>query len=185
MVKSKAKILSLMLPCLIISAAQAQVTVKIDVATISCKQFMGYEIANPNTIALWLSGYYNGQKRNTTINVQNLKGELKKVKDFCIGRPTVSVMQAAEAVDDIGKTVPAQVTIDVSQITCAQFRRDEITDLTNIAAWLAGYYNGQQRNTVVNVQSFKDDLERVKDYCLPNPTVTVMQAVEAVLGKAK
>ena len=56
MVKFKINILSLILFCLIISAAQAQVTV--DVSKITCEQFMGYVITDPNNIALWLSGYH-------------------------------------------------------------------------------------------------------------------------------
>ena len=63
MVKIKINILSLILFCLIISAAQAQVTV--DVSKITCEQFRGYAITDPNNIALWLSGYYNGQRNNT------------------------------------------------------------------------------------------------------------------------
>ena len=50
---------------------------------------------------------------------------------------------------------------------------------------MSGYYNGQRGNTIVNVQSFKGNLKKVKDYCITNPTVTVMQAAEAVLGKGK
>jgi acid stress chaperone HdeB len=79
----------------------------------------------------------------------------------------------------------AQVMVDVSKITCEQFRGYAITDPNNIALWLSGYYNGQRGNTIVNVQSFKEHLEKVKDYCITNPKVTVMQAVAAVLGNGK
>jgi acid stress chaperone HdeB len=82
-------------------------------------------------------------------------------------------------------TAQAQVTIDVSKITCQQFRGYAITDPNNIALWLSGYYNGQRGTTIVNVQVFKENLEKVKDYCITNSTITVMQAVEAVLGKGK
>ena len=79
----------------------------------------------------------------------------------------------------------AQVMVDVSKITCEQFRGYAITDPNNIALWLSGYYNGQRGNTIVSVQSFKEHLEKVKDYCITNPQVTVMQAVAAVLGNGK
>jgi acid stress chaperone HdeB len=96
MAKFKTNILSLILFCLVISGAQAQVT--IDVSNITCEQFRGYAITDPNNIALWLSGYYNGQSGNTVVNVQNFKEALGKVKDYCIMNPKVTVMQAAEAV---------------------------------------------------------------------------------------
>ena len=101
MVKFKINILSLILFCLIISAAQAQVT--IDVSKITCEQFRGYAITDPNNIALWLSGYYNGQRGNTIVNVQVFKENLEKVKNYCITNPKVTVMQAVEAILGKGK----------------------------------------------------------------------------------
>lgn len=80
-------------------------------------------------------------------------------------------------------TAQAQVTIDVSKITCQQFRSYAITDPNNIALWLSGYYNGQRNNTIIKVETFKENLEKVKDYCITHPSVTVMQSVEALLGK--
>ena len=79
----------------------------------------------------------------------------------------------------------AQVTIDVSKITCQQFRSYTITSPNNIALWLSGYYNGRRNNTVINVETFKENLEKVKDYCITHPTVTVMESVEALLGIEK
>jgi acid stress chaperone HdeB len=101
MVKFKINISSLMLLCLVISAAQAQVT--IDVSKITCEQFRGYAITDPNNIALWLSGYYNGQRGNTIVNVQVFKENLEKVKDYCITNPKGTVMQAVEAILGKGK----------------------------------------------------------------------------------
>jgi acid stress chaperone HdeB len=101
MVKSKINILRLLPFCLVISAAQAQVT--IDVSKITCEQFRGYAITDPNNIALWLSGYYNGQRNNTIIKVESFKENLEKVKDYCITHPTVTVMQAVEALLGKGK----------------------------------------------------------------------------------
>ena len=47
----------------------------------------------------------------------------------------------------------------------------------------SGYYNGQRNNTIIKVETFKENLEKVKDYCITHPSVTVMQSVEAHLGK--
>ena len=38
----------------------------------------------------------------------------------------------------------AQVTIDVSKITCEQLVLYQITNSENIAVWLHGYYSGKQ-----------------------------------------
>lgn len=80
-------------------------------------------------------------------------------------------------------TAQAQVTIDVSKITCQQFLSYAITDPNNIAIWLSGYYNGRRNNTIIKVETFKENLGKVKDYCITHPGVTVMQSVEALFGK--
>ena len=99
--KTNVGILTLTFLCPMISVATAQVT--IDVSKITCQQFRSYTITNPNNIALWLSGYYNGQRNNTIIQVESLKENLAKVKDYCITHQTVTVMQAVEALLGIGK----------------------------------------------------------------------------------
>ena len=73
----------------------------------------------------------------------------------------------------------AQVTIDVSKITCAQFRSYSITDPNNIALWLSGYYNGKRANTIINVESFKTNFEKLKDYCTTHPMTPVMEAARS------
>ncbi len=77
-----------------VPAARAQVTV--DVAKITCDQFTGYKITNPDNIAMWLSGYYNGKRGNTILDTQGLAASTKKVRDYCIQNPQVPVMRAVE-----------------------------------------------------------------------------------------
>ena len=48
------------------------------------------------------------------------------------------------------ETVPAaraQVTIDVSKITCNQLVDREVGDPRDIAIWLSGYYHGKRGET--------------------------------------
>jgi acid stress chaperone HdeB len=76
-------------------AAQAQMT--LDVAKITCDQFVGYKIADPRNIAIWLSGYYNGKRNNTVIDPQGLDENARKLQDYCLSHPEVPVMRAVEA----------------------------------------------------------------------------------------
>jgi hypothetical protein len=77
----------------------------------------------------------------------------------------------------------AQVAVDVSNITCEQFRGYRITDPNNIAIWLDGYYSAKRGTTIVQVEAFKDNVQKLNNYCITNPTVTVMQAVQTMLAK--
>jgi hypothetical protein len=78
------------------SGAGAQVT--IDVARITCDQFTLYKVTDPQNIAIWLSGYYHGQRNTTTVDTQQLAGNLQKIKDYCNLRPQETVMHAVESV---------------------------------------------------------------------------------------
>jgi acid stress chaperone HdeB len=82
-------------------------------------------------------------------------------------------------------TAHAQVTIDVSKITCEQFVLYQITNSENIAVWLHGYYSATRGSTLVDTQAFKANANKVRTYCRMNSKVTVMEAVEEVLGTAK
>ena len=76
----------------------------------------------------------------------------------------------------------AQVTIDVSKITCEQYIRYTVANPHDIAVWLSGYYNGKRNNTVINTQELREYALRVLDYCDVNKKSTVMDAVERVMG---
>ena len=70
--------------------------ITLDLAKVTCDQWAGYKITNPQNIALWLSGYYNGKRGNTVIDTQNLTAEVQKLRDFCITNPQLPVMEAVE-----------------------------------------------------------------------------------------
>ena len=89
-----ASALALILAAAAGGTAHAQVAV--DLSKITCEQWSGYKITNPQNIALWLSGYYNGKRGNTVIDTQNLAAENQKLRDFCITNAQMPVMQAAE-----------------------------------------------------------------------------------------
>jgi acid stress chaperone HdeB len=67
---------------LVASIAQAQTT--IDVAKITCEQFVLITVAEPEQIAIWLSGYYHGKRNSTTVDVQQLKDYARKVRAYCL-----------------------------------------------------------------------------------------------------
>src|SRR5690242_6920697 len=59
-----------------IHPAHAQVT--LDVAKVTCDQWAGYKITNPQNIALWISGYFNGARGNTVLDTQRLTADTQK-----------------------------------------------------------------------------------------------------------
>jgi hypothetical protein len=84
-----------------------------------------------------------------------------------------------------GIPAKAQVTIDVSKITCEQFWLRKVADPDKVALWISGYFNGKRGNTVIDTQQLAGDVRKITEYCRENFQMTVMQAVEAVLAANK
>jgi acid stress chaperone HdeB len=78
------------------AAPRAQAQTTIDFSKITCEQFLTFKVTDPNFIALWLSGYYNGKRDNTIVEVQSLKANAEKVKHYCFVNSKQTVMQAVE-----------------------------------------------------------------------------------------
>ena len=100
----------------------------------------------------------------------------------------------------------AQVSIDVSKITCDEYVHDKIPtpDFVSfsavgslearsmlsrwlIAAWLSGYYHAKRNNWIIDLASFEDNVSKLTNYCYDekNFKVPIMEAVEQVLGGRK
>lgn len=92
----------------------------------------------------------------------------------------VSVLCAILMMGAFG-TAQAQVTLDLAKVTCDQYVGYKITDPRNIAVWLSGYHHGRQANTVVDTQGMMARAQELRDFCLMNPQVPVMQAAEKLL----
>jgi acid stress chaperone HdeB len=79
----------------------------------------------------------------------------------------------------------AQMTVDVSKITCKQFLLDKVAPTKSVAIWLSGYYNGKRGNTVIDLADTEQKADKVGDYCRLNLDMTVMDAVQKTLGLDK
>jgi len=83
-------------------------------------------------------------------------------------------------------TMQAQETVDVAKITCQQIIGEQLATPTHdVVMWLSGYYNGKRNNMTINIQTIKNDEEKVRLYCYHNLEMTVLDAIKNVLGSGK
>ena len=85
----------------------------------------------------------------------------------------------------VASRAQAQVSVDVSKITCDQFVQHKVSNPRNIAIWLSGFYAGKRNNSVVDIQALERDADKVTAYCVSNRNMVLMQAVETTLGTGK
>jgi acid stress chaperone HdeB len=63
-------------------------------------------------------------------------------------------------------TTQAQVTVDVSKITCEQLVMEQLQwTEREVVFWLSGYYNGKRNNTIIEPVAVKKNEEKVNHYC--------------------
>jgi HdeA/HdeB family len=76
--------------------ASAQMTV--DVAKITCRQYLFDKTFSPRApmIANWLSGYFNGLKNNTVVDLGAMAKNKDKVEDYCRMNLHTTIMDAAK-----------------------------------------------------------------------------------------
>ena len=65
------------------ASAPATAQVTLDVSKITCWQFATYKIANPNYIAVWVSGYFHGKVGDTTIDPPAVLANATKMQEYC------------------------------------------------------------------------------------------------------
>jgi hypothetical protein len=79
----------------------------------------------------------------------------------------------------------AQVTVEISKITCQQYLAFSIADPRDVNIWLSGYFHGKQGRTAFEPQLLKQNAEKLKAECLrkDNSDLPVMQVIEKTLAK--
>jgi acid stress chaperone HdeB len=73
----------------------------------------------------------------------------------------------------------AQVTVDVTKITCEQLRMAALPwNSRDIVLWLSGYYHGKHDNTIIEPTAIRRDEDKLNNYCFEHGETTVMDALK-------
>jgi hypothetical protein len=70
----------------------------IDVAKISCKQYLAGIVVRQDYLTLWLSGYYNGTRNDTVIGTGTVQEIADKVGTYCRSNLDAGLMDAVQHV---------------------------------------------------------------------------------------
>ena len=79
----------------------------------------------------------------------------------------------------------AQVTVEVSKITCEELATYKVADPAKIASWLSGYYHGTKHSTSLDRIQLTENTKKLEEFCLQNGDMLLMQAFEMVFGEGK
>jgi len=79
-------------------------------------------------------------------------------------------------------TANAQLTLDVTKVTCRQYLTGSVMPRKSMTLWLSGYYHGKRQATTVDIASIEPNADKVDDYCGGHQDEMVMKAIETVFG---
>lgn len=72
----------------------------------------------------------------------------------------------------------AQVVLDMSRVTCADYVALSPSQSKNFSAWMSGYFNQKAGYSWIDVAAYQRNIANVKQWCASNPQVTVMSALQ-------
>jgi acid stress chaperone HdeB len=98
-----------------------------------------------------------------------------------IMKTTVSMLFAAALVLS---SVPARaVVLDLSTLTCKQFVEGGDDEIKMVLTWMDGWYKGDEDEAIIDTDVFIDNAKKFGTFCAANPTISIVNAAEKILGK--
>jgi len=86
----------------VVAAGNASAQI-VDVATISCKDYLAGTVVRRDYLTLWLSGYYNGTRNDTIVQTNTVQTIADKVGTYCRSNLDSGLMDAVEKALGAGK----------------------------------------------------------------------------------
>jgi acid stress chaperone HdeB len=93
---STVKILSAIVTAVVLAAATPAQAQKVDLSTITCKQFLEMNRESVSLILMWMAGYYSDQDAPPIVDFDKMKENATKLGGYCAKNPTVGLITAAE-----------------------------------------------------------------------------------------
>jgi HdeA/HdeB family len=77
----------------------------------------------------------------------------------------------------------AQLKIDMTLVTCAQYLAMPRDQAANFAAWMSGWFNQKQGYAWINLEAYSRNVANVTAFCAANPNDKVMDVLQRTTQK--
>ena len=77
----------------------------------------------------------------------------------------------------------AQVTIDMSRVTCAEYLAMPAAQSAIFSAWMSGWFNQKSGYVSVDIDAYTRNVTNVKSWCALNPSQTVMAGLQRATAR--
>ena len=82
------------------------------------------------------------------------------------------------AATTLSSAAHAQVSIDMSRITCAEYLAMAPARSAEFSAWMSGWFNQKTGYVFVDLNAYSRNVANVKSWCATNPAETVMAGLQ-------
>lgn len=74
------------------------------------------------------------------------------------------------------------VVLDLYTMTCKQFVESDKDTIATMLTWLDGWYKGDSDEAKIDTDVFVENARKIGEYCGKNPTTSIVNAADKVLG---
>ena len=75
------------------------------------------------------------------------------------------------------------VKLDLSTMSCKQFLDSGDDTIKLVLTWMDGWYKGDEDEAIIDTDVFVDNAKKFGAFCAANPTISIVNAAEKILGK--
>lgn len=75
------------------------------------------------------------------------------------------------------------VVLDLSTMTCKQLIEGGEDTIKMVLTWMDGWYKGDSDKAIIDTDVFVANAKKFGTYCGKNPTISIVNAAEEILGK--
>ncbi len=79
----------------------------------------------------------------------------------------------------------AQVTFDMSRVSCANYTAMDPATSRDFSAWMSGWFNQQAGSSTLNVEGYRRNVANVQSWCASNPNQLVMAGLKSAAASAR
>ena len=87
----------------------------------------------------------------------------------------------------LSSTLPSKpgnaAVLDLSTLTCKQFIEGGDDEIKMVLTWMDGWYKGDSDEAIIDTDVFVANAKKFGTYCAKNPTISIVNAAESILGK--
>lgn len=102
------------------------------------------------------------------------------MKKLRLGMLVGCLAGAAIVVPSVGR---AQLMVNMSLITCAQYLAMPPDQSRVFSAWMSGWFNQKTGYAWINLNAYARNVENVKAWCAANPAELVMTGLQRAAAK--